>query len=321
MQYSKYYEQHKNEIFKKYDDKELIKDVNSFVYGNGNLNKVLNHFFEECIFECCGKKTKISPMDCIKNDELVEKIIEYTRSKPNFFKGDEISNIKSCIRNSLSWVRKVANFPPKTARDIYRRYFNRGGLHCLDTSAGFGSRMSAVLLSKNNYYGIDPNKKLYNKLLEYESWLSKYGFISEEQECKLYNCGSEVLIPELVDKIDVVFTSPPYFNLEKYSDDDYSSSKNYNDYDRWVQEFVVPTVRNIYSYLKVGGYAMINIKNISKKQKCFDDFYDAFNSIDGFKFVEIFDIKIKKKQYGMADEDGKGDIKNQEPVMAFKKIA
>ena len=32
-------------------------------------------------------------------------------------------------------------------------------------------------------------------------------------------------------------------------------------------------------------------------------------------------LNALEKQYGMAYEDGKGDIKNQEPVMAFKKIA
>ena len=51
-------------------------------------------------------------------------ILEYIKSKPKFFTSDsEVANVKSCFRNSMSWVRKVANFPPKEARDIYFRYF------------------------------------------------------------------------------------------------------------------------------------------------------------------------------------------------------
>ena len=46
--------------------------------------------------------------------------------------------------------------------------------------------------------------------------------------------------------------------------------------------------------MKVGGYAMINIKNISKKEPCYDDFINIFNLIQGFDsflyFFGFFDI-------------------------------
>ena len=41
-----YLEQHYNEIFKKYSDEELIKDIFSYVNGGGNLNKTLSHFLK-----------------------------------------------------------------------------------------------------------------------------------------------------------------------------------------------------------------------------------------------------------------------------------
>ena len=117
-----------------------------------------------------------------------------------------------------------------------------------------------------------------------------------------------------------MFTSPPYFNLEKYSNDDFSSTRYANNYQAWVDYFVKPTIENIYHYLKIGGYAMINIKNLSKSNPCFDDFKQAFEEIDGFGFVEVFDMTIKKKQYGMNYNNDKGNINNKEPVMVFKKI-
>lgn len=40
-----YLTEHYEEIFKKYSDEDLIKDINSFKSGNGNLNKTLAHFF------------------------------------------------------------------------------------------------------------------------------------------------------------------------------------------------------------------------------------------------------------------------------------
>lgn len=315
-----YLDEHYNEIFKKYTTEELLKDIDSYRNGTGNLNKVLNHFFEECIWNCCGKKTTESPMEWLNDDSKMKLVLEYIASKPKFFTSDEISNVKSYFRNSSSKVRKVANFPCKEARNIYFRYnnINESRLNILDTSMGFGSRMSAVLLSGHNYCGFDPNVKLYNKLTEYKNFLYNNNVISKEQKCCLRCSGSEIYFDNMKNAFDISFTSPPYFNLEKYADDKSESTKNYNNYDLWVKNFVIPTVQNTYKYLKIGGYAMINIKNINKKETCFDDFFNAFKNISGFEYVETFDMKIKKKNYGMAE--GKGDIKNSEPIMCFRKV-
>jgi hypothetical protein len=326
-----YLEEHNDEIFKKYSDEELLKDIFNFQNGDGKLNKVLNNYFKECMYKCCGKKTKISPYEVLQDDEKMKIILEYINSKPKFFTSDsEVSNVESCFRNSMSWVRKVANFPPKNAREIYGRYFpdydknklNAEGyrINCLDTSAGFGSRMSAVLLTGNNYCAFDPNQELFEKLKEYYTFLKNHSVVSADQRCGLYCGGSEIYRPQLEGIFDVSFTSPPYFNLEKYYNDASSSTSNYNNYDLWVKYFVYPTVQNTYRYLKVNGYAMINIKDISAKQTCFKDFYKAFSSIPGFQPVEIFDMEISKKQYGMAHDNEIGVINNKEPIMSFKKV-
>ena len=317
-----YLSEHYDEIFKKYSDEELLADINSFINGEGNLNKVLSHFFKEEMFKCCGKKTTISPMECLDDDEKMKKILDYIKSKPNFFTStNEVSNVESCLRNSMSWVRKVANFPPKEARRLYNYYNTENKvLNCLDTSAGFGSRMSAVLLSGHNYCGFDPNPSLQVALRSYKRFLDAHSVLKEGQRCGLYKQGSEVYRPELSELFDVSFTSPPYFNLEKYSDDSSESTINYNNYSAWVDKFVYPTVINTYQYLKKGGYAMINIKNISKSCTCYDDFFKAFQSIDGFELVEELDMTINKKQYGKQWNDKKGVISNKEPVMVFQKV-
>lgn len=318
-----YLDMHRDEIFKKYDKEEIIRDINNYKKGSGKLQKTLNNFFEECIFESCGKKTKISPMECLKDENNMVVILNYIKSKPNFFTSDsEVANVKSCLRNSMSWVRKVANFCPKNARDIYFRYFDINGkrLNILDTSSGFGSRMSAVLLSGHNYCGFDPNPNLFKQLKNYLCFLRENDLIEKDQKCALYKTGSETYRNELESLFDVSFTSPPYFNLEKYANDDSSSTKNYDNYSNWIEYFAKPTIENTYRYLKVGGYAMINIKNINKKETCFDDWFNTFKSIKGFEFLEIFDMEISKKQYGMVYNNEKGEIENKEPIMVFRKV-
>lgn len=318
-----YLEDHYDEIFKKYSDEDLIKDIQSYKDGTGSLGKTLNHFFKEVIYQSAGKKADMSPWQALSDDDIVQKIIDYTESKPKFFTNPtEVARIESALRNSFSWCRKVANFPPKEAREIYFRYHDINGerINCLDTSMGFGSRMSAVVLSGHNYCGFDPNKELFKQLKKYKNFLKENNLIDDKQKIGLYNHGSEIYRSELKELFDVAFTSPPYFNLEKYSNDECASTQNYNDYRKWVDEFVIPTVFNTYLYLKVGGYAMINIKNINKKETCFDDFFKAFKYINGFEYVETFDLKIKKKQYGKQYNNEKGVIDNTEPVMVFKKV-
>lgn len=244
-------------------------------------------------------------------------VLQYIDSKPNFFQQTSlVSNVEQALRNSFSWTRKVANFPPDKAREFYYYYYsldNAININCLDTSCGFGSRMSSVLLSGGNYFGIDANTTLCQHLNDYYNFLLNNQVISDNQKFNVINGGSEIFYKQYENMMDVCFTSPPYFNLEKYSDDDFSSTANYDNYDNWVKNFVQPTVNNIYRYLKVGGYAMINIKNINKKETCYDDFYNSFSSIEGFEFIDVLNLTIKKKQYN------NGTINNNEPVMVFRK--
>ena len=320
-----YLEEHYDEIFKKYSKDELIKDVNNYKNGNGRLNKVLNHFFEEIIFESQAPRGNKSPMEALQNKEDMTFILDYIKTKPKFYTGNEVQNVKSFFRNGGRIAQKVANFCPKNARDIYFRYFpNNHNINCLDTSAGFDSRMSSVLLNGGGYCGFDPNKQLFHQLKLYYKFLLENNLISEKQKFGLYCCGSEIYKSELENKFDVSFTSPPYFNLEKYSDDNSASTKNYNNYQMWIDEFVKPTIENTYLYLKPNGYAMINIKNLTrgKKEPLFDDWFKCFSQIKEFEYVETFEINHQsKKNYTMNTNYTKEQYKGfKEPVMVFKKI-
>lgn len=316
-------EENMSKIFKKYTDEELLKDISNFKTGKGKLNKTLNHFFKENIFESIGPRGNLSPMEAMQNDEIMKKIFEYIESKPNFYTGDKISNVETFFRNGGKWACKVANFDPTNARNIYFKYFDIKDkkINCLDTSAGFGSRMLSVSLSGHSYCGIDPNKKLFEKLKKCKQFLNENKLI--EGKIGLYCRGSEEFIPALESQFDVSFTSPPYFNLEKYSEDFCESTKNYKEYDKWLINFAKPTIENTYRYLKIGGYAQINIKNMTynKKYKLFDDFYSLFENIPGFSFVETYEINHQaKKQYFKDSTYSKEEYTGfKEPVMVFKK--
>lgn len=315
-----YLEQHRDEIFKKYTTEELKKDVFNYKNGKGKLTKFINQFFEECIFNCKDNRCKLTPMEALQNDEVMAKIIGAFAKNPKLYFGTEVQNVKKSLSVSGIGARKVSNFCPKNARSIYKRYFDDiTGMNILDTSCGFGSRMLATLLNGANYYGFDPNQELFGKLKECHKWLVDNGEVLSTQVCDIHCQGSEEFVPELVGKMDMSFTSPPYFNHESYYNDEGNSTKNYNDYDRWLGDFVVPTLLNTYKYLKIGGLAMINIKNMVSRGKkpLYDDFMRTFQLIKGFEYVETFSMEIMHRTL----HKDMNYVGFQEPVMVYKKVA
>ena len=316
-----YLDEHRDEIFKKYPNEELLRDVWNYRNGKGRLTKVINQFFEECIFNCKDNRCKLTPMEVLQDDDWMKKILALFVKNPKLYYGTEVANVKKSLSVSGVGARKVANFCPRNARSIYTKYFKDvTGLNILDTSSGFGSRMLATLLNGANYYGFDPNPELNGKLKECHKWLVDNRQLADNQVCELYCKGSEEFVPELVGKMDLSFTSPPYFNHETYAAHGGTSTSNYNNYYGWLYEFVVPTLLNTYKYLKVGGIAMINIKNmVSRGRKpLYDDFMRVFQLIDGFEYVETFTMEHQHKRTLKA---GMNYVGYQEPVMAYKKVA
>ena len=74
---------------------------------------------------------------------------------------------------------------------------------------------------------------------------------------------------------DLAMTSPPYFNLEVYSEDsDQSYNANTRDYDSWKDQFYIPYLKNMVQGVKVGGRVILYVSN--------------YKDIDG-KFIPLAD--------------------------------
>ncbi len=53
--------------------------------------------------------------------------------------------------------------------------------------------------------------------------------------------------------MDFAFSSPPYFNLEKYSDEETQCYVRFSKLNEWIQNYVEKTIQNLYCALKPGG--------------------------------------------------------------------
>jgi hypothetical protein len=64
------------------------------------------------------------------------------------------------------------------------------------------------------------------------------------------------------DTFDIVFTSPPYFDRERYSDSDTQSWKRYTRAESWLSGFMYPVVKKVWDRIRPGGHLCINIADL-----------------------------------------------------------
>jgi tRNA1(Val) A37 N6-methylase TrmN6 len=132
----------------------------------------------------------------------------------------------------------------------------------LDMSAGRGARMLACAALGINYLGIDPcectNAKydLMKKFARFCGSNSHIQFIKSgfEDDWKLPSAFKDK-------QFDLMFSSPPYFDLEIYEDTPGQSIKKFNNLENWLENFLKVSMIKIFSLLRPGGILALNIDN------------------------------------------------------------
>ena len=190
----------------------------------------------------------------------------------------------------LGLGQPAVNFPPLTARYLYERYTDHINideledkqLNIYDPSSGWGGRILGAMSSKKqiHYVGTDPNTDNFID----EVGISRYEYVANfynnevlggndfwDTEHKntfhYFQMGSEHIgdhpdFQQYKGKLDMVFTSPPYFDREQYSEDEEQSYKSYPQYDDWRDNFLKPTLTNAYESLRNDRYLLWNIADI-----------------------------------------------------------
>ena len=185
----------------------------------------------------------------------------------------------------LGLGQPAVNFPPLTARWIYENYTNHipkeQTLNIYDPSSGWGGRILGAMSShrKIHYIGTDPNTDNFID----ELGITRYEYVADffnnecletnsfwEEEKNTYHVfqeGSEHIgnhkdFQQYKGKLDLVFTSPPYFDREQYSNDETQSFKSYPEYDDWRDNFLKPTLENAFHSLRNDRYLLWNIADI-----------------------------------------------------------
>ena len=309
-----------------YSDDYMLYNVNSLmsldisdIYSDGEFGvnsvgvSVLQTFFPELegvdkVKGCCMRDF------CKKSDKsftrYVRKLLKYGKS-PND------------MRSMFAFVGAgyCSNFRPATAKTIYELY-GKDNCKVLDTSSGFGGRLLGFFTAKNTseYVGIDPNTAdSCNKFIEFMQM--RFGLNKKAYVNKI---GSEDFTvenyPQYENYFDISFTSPPYFDTEKYSDSDTQSYKKFNTYDMWVDGFYRNTIYNSCNALKLDGTFAINI---FVKVDNIKEYTEEFLNDCGFYIVKEDKYLLRVMSGTQKGEDGefytrKKDSYNYEPIWVAK---
>ena len=269
-------------------DTYLIYQDGSYSLNNMGAN-ILTQFFPEILDVVKGGK--VSHRDFFKEDKRLtgycRTVLKYCNSPLEMFKMMSFRGSSRCY-----------NFRPATAKALYEVY---GCPDCkvLDTSSGFGGRLLGFFTAKNTYeyVGIDPNTAdSCNKFILYmgryftnkRAYVNKIG--SEDFTIENY--------PQYENYFDISFTSPPYFNIERYSDDETQSHIKFNTYDSWVDGFYRNTIYNTCNALKIDGTFAINISWLDNIKEYTEEFLNdcGFYIIKEDKY--LLRIHPRESSYG-----------------------
>lgn len=122
---------------------------------------------------------------------------------------------------------------------------------------GWGGRVVGFMLSDcKEYVGYDSSVNTNNGVIEIVDRFNKY---VPEKQISLY-CECFEKSKERENYYDLAFTSPPYFDVEKY-DGEESSWKKYNNFELWKNKFYLVMIEKAYRQLKQNAYLILQVGN------------------------------------------------------------
>lgn len=161
------------------------------------------------------------------------------------------ANMRSAIAMSL---RIAGQFRPSVMKAFIDHYKAENVLDCC---AGWGDRLAGFYASEcgTYYVGIDPNVSNHSA---YAKQVDLYDGLTKGKSSELI-CSpiEDVVHDDWCGKFDLSMTSPPYFNLEKYSYDEGQSHVRYTTYDLWVNGFLSPFMERQRKWVKTGGVVAV----------------------------------------------------------------
>ena len=307
----KTYRQEKWDAFLKVDDAKSLDFKNrTFKSNTAGLSLCWSYFPSAWEVQCKDMKT---PYDVFTDYDLFSKGIRKILTGSFFPKKtfeylmSNNEQTKSALRQMLrrvTGVQMVSNFRPVTSSMLYKVFCDKGDT-IWDPSCGWGGRLLSSIKADVNYIGTDPNTITQIGLHE----IAKT-FGNNTRTIELHTLGSEVFRPDK-SSLDFAFTSPPYFNTERYSETEETQSYiKFSNINVWKEEFLRKTLENAHYGLKPNKFLAFNVADVKGQYETFEKDTKQIALETGFKLVDTFDLRMSSQEGSHKDE----------PIFIFKCI-
>jgi hypothetical protein len=263
------------------------------------VDEISDYFNEECRNKCLFYNSKGTTYDYYRKNlhlilrHLHENLMEIT-----------IKNLREMIfgNGKKDGYGECSTFKPKFLRYIIDHFNSK---NILDMSMGWGDRLIAAMASNIDcYHGFDPNPCLhpnYKRMIEF----FKPQLVNKNAVFETYQMPFEK--STLKDNFyDLMFTSPPYFDIEIYDSNAETQSTHKKDEKYWYDNYLKVWINLIHKSLKVGGIMSFNINQFEHHNYLNWLFNDMRNDVR-WQFI------------GTIGYTGKV-IKNVQPIFFWKKI-
>jgi len=285
-------------------------DFNHHYIENTNVGNKASDYFHQVERWKCDATGYPSPQKTWENERF-----RLTLFKALF--SLKVTEINPTVLRNLISLRKyiAAQFRPSAAKYIYD-YFQAETV--LDFSMGWGDRILGAHVSEyvKKYVGFDPN---FSLIAGYVEQIKTYQQLGTPMKFKLVPQCAENPQITLEDEFDLVFTSPPYFDKEKYDQSELQSYKMYRNFDSWMQNFLFKAIELRTENLKSGGHLVINISDIYTRKKLYqicDGMNDYITSTGRFEYKGAIGLRMPKRP--MSKSSGTVGIYG-EPIWVWKK--
>lgn len=227
----------------------------------------------------------------------------------------------SALRSMLSifeGVQVASNFPPATAKAIYEHFLPSPGI-VWDMSCGWGGRLVAACSTPaiQIYQGTEPSTLTYhgNNLLA--------DFLRSNCEVHtgvlIANQGSEIELPGAFKEVDLCFTSPPYYNCEKYSHEETQSYIAYPSCGEWMDTFIKKTLQNCMQIMKPSAHLVVNIADVANYKNLTKDFVKTAEKV-GFRLQQLMRLELSTMPgKGKRNRSEKNSGSRNEPIFVMVK--
>jgi len=175
--------------------------------GGTEVSAITNYYFKDLMAKVKLYSPRWSIEEVLECNDLIRyfwsRVIASDKVYPK--KHSPIRNLETAFRISGGGVAmKPSNFPMKTVDYILQKYNINNNYY--DYSCGWGVRMLSAFKSRVNYYGVDPNDILVDRLKSIKSDYEETNGIELFADIRCQ--GSEIYVQDWTSKFGLAFSSP-----------------------------------------------------------------------------------------------------------------